>query len=82
MAANLSVLQGPKEWLALFLQYVFCEDKTYFENCKNLKRGQIDRNGIITITVPMACIVKAHVFQAIRGTRGHSSLGPVCRPTL
>lgn len=29
----------------------------------------------------MAWIVKAHVFQAIRGTLGHSSLGAVCSPT-
>lgn len=29
----------------------------------------------------MAWIVKAHVFQAIRGTFGHSSLGAVCSPT-
>lgn len=31
--------------------------------------------------VPMAWIVKAHVFQAMSGTRGHSSLGAVCSPT-
>lgn len=30
----------------------------------------------------MACIVKAHVFQAIMGTRGHISLGAVFSPTL
>lgn len=35
-----------------------------------------------SFAVPMAWIVKAHVFQAIRGTRGHSSLGAVCSPTL
>lgn len=27
-------------------------------------------------------MVKAHVIQAMRGTRGHSSLGGVCSPTL
>lgn len=31
--------------------------------------------------LPMAWIVKAQVFQAIRGTLGHSSLGAVCSPT-
>lgn len=33
------------------------------------------------VGLPMAWIVKAHVFQAIRGTFGHSSLGAVCSPT-
>lgn len=27
-------------------------------------------------------MVKAQVIQAIRGTRGHSSLGAVCSPTV
>lgn len=30
----------------------------------------------------MAWMVKAQVFQDMTGTAGHSSLGPVCSPTL
>lgn len=53
-----------------------------FEKCQNMKRGSIDTKNLRTFPVPMAWIVKAHVFQAMMGTRGHSSLGAVCSPTL
>lgn len=53
---------------------IFSESKNWTQ--KMTKRHSKD------LKVPMAWIVKAHVFQAIRGTRGHSSLGAVCSPTL
>lgn len=78
-ASHLSVLQGPKEGFLLFLQYVFCHGKKIDLENENDKRISGTKP---TLTVPIAWMVKAHVIQAISGTRGHSSLGAVCSPTL
>lgn len=54
--------------------------RKYFWIMKNYNKGHECPNKITT--VPIDWMVKAHVVQTIRGTRGHNSLGAVCSPTV
>lgn len=54
--------------------------RKYFWRMKIYNKGHECPNKIPT--VPIDWMVKAHVVQTIRGTRGHNSLGAVCSPTV
>lgn len=73
--------RDPKSGLSSSCNMFSVKTGKYILRTANRRRRTVWHDEL-SLTVPMAWIVKAHVFQTIRGTRGHSSLGAVCSPTL